>query len=516
MSQDKKDKYYELRLLIVEALDGTISSDRVAALEEVLKNNPDSRRYYIEYLDTHASLRNLFSPVQSDITETADDVLDASLWQALAEDEKTAPSVTVEPPRELESFPVKMVKVEKTPRTINKFSLYTAIISTAALVFLLITIRLIPQEPPVVATLIESVDAEWADSDSLSEKGDALRVGSLSLKRGIVEMAFFDGSVVTVEGPSQLSLESSDQMYLEKGKLWAKCEYQPGFTVRTPNATVVDYGTEFGLAVDDSGRTRTYVSEGQVDLRLGSDMKVYEQSRRLVKGQAAGVRNGRIESINADQASFVHSIGAVKKARSMFGENLIVNGDFEQDAGRVSVAQLQQNMQISGWEDNSPALVADYNLLGTHPYTLSGRANDVSDISQFVLPPNRGNNFFHSHHNSTVSQAVDVSDLFYDVDQGVVQYELSGWLGGYADQDNPIELKLKFMSAGGEILGQSQIGPVSPAERNNLTGFVKKQKSGLLPASCRIIQVELQGRKRLVQEGADAYADNLDLSLSLK
>ena len=39
------------------------------------------------------------------------------------------------------------------------------------------------------------------------------------------------------------------------------------FSVRTPTAVVTDLGTEFGVEVDKSGATRSYVFRGKVELR---------------------------------------------------------------------------------------------------------------------------------------------------------------------------------------------------------------------------------------------------------
>jgi len=67
---------------------------------------------------------------------------------------------------------------------------------------------------------------------------------------------------------------------VEEGKLTAFVPPSAkGFTVMTPVAEVVDYGTEFGVTVDKSGETETSVFKGEVDFRAVADEKTYKPKR---------------------------------------------------------------------------------------------------------------------------------------------------------------------------------------------------------------------------------------------
>jgi hypothetical protein len=59
--------------------------------------------------------------------------------------------------------------------------------------------------------------------------------------------------------------------------------------VRTPTGTVVDYGTEFGVLVNDLGETEALVYKGKVGLRSGSDPIRSVTSLMLTEGQAGAV-----------------------------------------------------------------------------------------------------------------------------------------------------------------------------------------------------------------------------------
>lgn len=70
MNRNDEVEYPELRLLIVEALSGTISSEDLSNLEDILKADSDNRKYYIECLQVHAGLRKIFSVANTDSTLT--------------------------------------------------------------------------------------------------------------------------------------------------------------------------------------------------------------------------------------------------------------------------------------------------------------------------------------------------------------------------------------------------------------------------------------------------------------
>ncbi|AQT69764.1 FecR protein [Anaerohalosphaera lusitana] len=498
------ENYRIISKLVLLAVNGSLNEQQALKLNNLIINDSQARDYYLECIATQVALQNIECISDQDESE----LLDVELWRSLAYTEMTAPEVVI--PKSNEPVPTHTSQVEKRPNKINKITLYTAIISSVTLFFLMVTVLLTPKSEPV-AVFTNSVDAQWGEGPDVLVPGDKLRPGSLRLTKGVAEITFYDGSVVTIEGPAKFNLEAENEMFMQFGKLWAKCEYNAGFMVRSPGATVVDYGTEFGILVDSRGNTNAYVAKGEIDLRVGSDVKVYKKSQRLIAGKAACVQDQSISKVDSWDKPFVRSVNEIEQARKLFGQNLIVNGDFEQDEGMVSAAQLHENMHISGWEDDSQAIAVNYKLFETNEFR-------VPDLSEEVLPPNRGNNFFHSLHNSTISQNIDISKLFYYVDHGAVSYDLSGWLGGWEDQDNPVELKLTFLDSNGNPLGKSQIGPVEPTERNNQTGFVRREKTGTLPFNCRTILVELQGRQLSSDDSdaADSYADNLSLVLNVK
>ncbi len=144
--------------------------------------------------------------------------------------------------------------------------------------------------PPVVARIVESSNAQWAQADFATERGTQLTASTMSLTEGLVELGFNGGTSVLVQAPATLRLESADQMFLISGAVSVTvAEGTTGFVVRTPTGTVVDYGTEFGVLVNGQGETETLVFKGKVGLRSGSDPVRSVASMILTEGQAGAV-----------------------------------------------------------------------------------------------------------------------------------------------------------------------------------------------------------------------------------
>jgi hypothetical protein len=121
--------------------------------------------------------------------------------------------------------------------------------------------RLAPLEQ--VATLLEAVDCEWTGQ----RPEGRVAAGPVRLVKGQATFEFDGGARVELQGPAEFMLDSADQCYLHRGKLHAQVPPRAaGFRVRTPNALIVDLGTEFSVTVDDNGFTDVAVRKGQVEV----------------------------------------------------------------------------------------------------------------------------------------------------------------------------------------------------------------------------------------------------------
>ena len=112
-----------------------------------------------------------------------------------------------------------------------------------------------------------------------------------AMSSGLLEISYDSGAKVILQGPAVYKVESAAGGFLSIGKLTARVEkreggreergpdsnpqpdpsplstlHSPLFTIHTPTATVTDLGTEFGVEVDKSGATHSYVFQGRIEV----------------------------------------------------------------------------------------------------------------------------------------------------------------------------------------------------------------------------------------------------------
>lgn len=94
-----------------------------------------------------------------------------------------------------------------------------------------------------------------------------------------------------------------------------------------------------------------------------------------------------------------------------------------------------------------------------------------------------------------------------------LHYELSGYLGGWAEQGDNALLYVSFLDVAGNEIGHASLGPVTPADRGNQTGLFLRTASGALPAQTSQLMFSLS-MERLGGGDNDGYADNLSFVVS--
>ncbi|GHE10404.1 alkaline phosphatase family protein [Streptomyces alanosinicus] len=183
-------------------------------------------------------------------------------------------------------------------------------------------------------------------------------------------------------------------------------------------------------------------------------------------------------------------------------DNLLVDPGGE-DAAICSPTGLD-GMTVPGWTTTSgePNTVC-YGAAGGYP-TASTPGS-----------PTRGKGFFDggATGDSGLEQTVDVSSSGTAIDTRTVGWNLSGWLGGYASQNDRVALTSTFLDANGAALGSSTLGPVTDTDRHNTTELLRRTGTGTVPAGTRSIRVSL-AFTYTAGDVADGYADDLSLTLT--
>jgi Type I phosphodiesterase / nucleotide pyrophosphatase len=196
------------------------------------------------------------------------------------------------------------------------------------------------------------------------------------------------------------------------------------------------------------------------------------------------------------------------QSSTAFGENLIFNGDAEYSGG---YDDAKTNAGVPGWTDTGAMTVVRYGGSEGFPAVDSpGPSADGVDA--------RGVNFFCGGQGKggSITQVIDVADVAEQIGTGV-QFDLSGWFGGFADQRDLAWLTVRFLDNAGGELGSATIGEVTAQDRafafgeEDATGFIRRTLMGDLPRQTRRLEVTLYAE---TGSGAcDGYADNLSLVL---
>ena len=146
-----------------------------------------------------------------------------------------------------------------------------------------------------IASLVDKANAvftnEATDLRSLEAK-------SYSLTSGMVTIKFRNGVRMTVRGPAEFEIINEFRVILSRGQARAFApESGNGFTIETPEADIVDLGTEFGVSVDpESGESQVQVFDGRVDVK---ERKSKAALASLEFGEAARIHRGSVEAIGA-------------------------------------------------------------------------------------------------------------------------------------------------------------------------------------------------------------------------
>ena len=151
------------------------------------------------------------------------------------------------------------------------------------------------------AVLTRAFDTAWDPASPAPALGSVLPKGRLALTSGSIQVEFFSGARVIVEGPADFELLSTNEGLCRHGKLRAFIPPQAqGFTVRTPTLTLVDRGTEVGLRADRSGESEVHVFQGRVELRGKGESEELGAGRALLIDAA-----GSAQAIDADPEAFL-------------------------------------------------------------------------------------------------------------------------------------------------------------------------------------------------------------------
>jgi hypothetical protein len=310
-------KFSMLRLLISKALDGSAAPDQMKQLSDLLIEDSQLRRYYLEYIQIHIGLRRLHEKDSSVLKNNTEEIFDRQLWEELARNENTAETIEIELSKNAAAVEPEIPIPARQSVRINKFSIYTVLTAAAALLLMIAYIHFNPAIQPTVAVITDTMNGRW-DTQIPMQIGDDIKTEPKKLREGIIKLAFDSGVEVVIEAPAEFTPVSINKLILQKGKAFAHVPGNAiGFTIDTPGSSVVDLGTEFGIYVDTQNDSEVHVVQGKVNLIAGSASRT-KQSEIVGQAEArqVGFLSKTIEKVNFCNNFFVRDISSRDKTIS--------------------------------------------------------------------------------------------------------------------------------------------------------------------------------------------------------
>ena len=307
-----QELFDQLHELAGRSLNGELTDEETSRLDRLVCGNAEARRLYVQYVHGSCWLRTWARyPLTASLG-------DAHKSAELGEPVRHEPSVH----RRRSRFRRFVRPMTARLAVLGRPGPLSLIVSTVVLTVLLAALgrmQIAPldrrpadasgrPQPVFVAQLARAVNCRWGGdaADAPIERAWLRRGEQLQLDEGLAELRFGNGARLVMTGPVGVTLDGLGQVQLDHGRLSALVPKQAqGFTVRTPTANIVDYGTEFGVYVDPQGETEVLVVQGGVEVQpIGAE----QQAHRLEAGQAVRVVAGEqvaIRRIAADADQYV-------------------------------------------------------------------------------------------------------------------------------------------------------------------------------------------------------------------
>ena len=271
-------------------LDGEASAEEFAQLEELLRNDPEFRMEYLRYLNIDSALAALPKNRERDGRDPMVPLQDSEAGSRFG-----WPAALVAAAAMLLLAGILIYLVFDRGRGVQTTEMVDGDSTEPAEV-----------NDDGVAVLTRAVGVQGGDSANW-RVGETIPPGTMAWEAGLLQLEFYGGATVVVEGPAEVEILDESRLVCRSGRLRAHVPDQAsGFTVRAPSFELVDLGTEFGLDVGSDGAAEVHVFDGKVELYEADSNRNPASRRELNAGDALTLdREGISEPIAARNADFI-------------------------------------------------------------------------------------------------------------------------------------------------------------------------------------------------------------------
>ncbi len=299
-------KQEQIEELVMIGLHDNLSVSQREELNHVLGSDQAALEYYLDFVTLCSAIR-----------ETTEDQIEEYTLQEQVQKQVDVETLAKHRLSEFLDYSTSQPEETYTPRKPRLKSNYAKsyISSIKAIAACLIVIGcgwvyLQMNQSRSVAKIIDTKQVQWKEPGFIVHQESELQAASYHLLQGTVDIEFHNGASVSFEGPCEFTLTSSSSAFLTAGKLHAHVPPRGvGFTVETPEASIVDLGTDFSVHVDAQGQSDVYVFDGLTKLYS----KKSSQNVNVIKGESKRVAiNGTITSIPLSEHAYAKQEAEVK------------------------------------------------------------------------------------------------------------------------------------------------------------------------------------------------------------
>ncbi len=254
---------------LVERLkDDALSESELAEVRDIIRNQPQARRRMVRLLYLAADLRDVVGNWHGRMVSKPNvPIMQRAVWTAVGGLAATAAVFL------LVMQPWNRVGPEVGGAT-------GGVVEAAAH----------DPDSDAIAVIARVRDPKWMEGttipESQLEQGALVGAGTLEIESGLVQIDFYSGATVIVEGPAKFGIVESGRGSLEHGNLWAHVPPPArGFQIESGVFNVVDLGTEFGMKIRPDGTGEVHVLDGEV--KVVSEKAGTKRERMIEKGHGA-------------------------------------------------------------------------------------------------------------------------------------------------------------------------------------------------------------------------------------
>jgi hypothetical protein len=256
--------------------------------------------------------------------------------------------------------------------------------------------RISDNEEKGVAVIHRHVGVVWGSETTLQESnrvlGVPLKPCLLEIKEGVLQIDFYHGATVLLEGPAKFEVVNAWQGRLIHGKISAEVLSPAlGFEILSDGFRVVDLGTSFAMKVDRDGTGEVHVFDGEVEIWRPNVKK----QMLLKQGESVSIQDNTIVVGKAQPQAFTRSESLDRNVELKIAKANEMRKQLTEDEGVVLYYSFStagewvryvENEAKHGAKDTDGAVVGCHSTQGRWPGTQALGFDSSSDRVRLNIP----------------------------------------------------------------------------------------------------------------------------------